>query len=113
MKRITVTNKAGAIVARFDLESAEADRQLAALGAADSAFKKYGETTVTVTELEPTANDLLAACRALRHANYPSIGEQLDALYKARHGDPSDLIEIDAKIAEVKMRYPKPGECSC
>mgnify|MGYP006921296315 CR=1 FL=1 len=113
MKRITVTNKSGALVARFDLEDGDAERQLTALGAPDSAFKKYGEVSVTVADIEPSAHDLVAACRALRHANYPSIGDQLDALYKARHGDPGPLEEVDAKIAEVKARYPKPGECSC
>jgi hypothetical protein len=43
-----------------------------------------------------------------RAAEYPSVGDQLDALYKARQGDSGDLERIDAAIAEVKARYPKP-----
>lgn len=109
MKRIAITNKSGALVARLDLDDAEAERQLAAMCAPDSTFKKYGEVSVTVTEIEETPEQLVAACRSLRHANYPSVGEQLDALYKARHGDPTALEEIDARIADVKSRYPKPA----
>lgn len=108
MKRITVTNETGAIVARFDLEDAEAFRQLAALEAPDSSFRKDGPIQVHVDELDPEALDLMAMCHALRHANYPSIGDQLDALFKARQGDTAALERIDARIADVKARYPKP-----
>lgn len=51
------------------------------------------------------------AYREAREAEYPSIGDQLDALYKERQGDPSELAAIDARIAEVKARHPKPGQC--
>ena len=51
------------------------------------------------------------AYREAREAEYPSIGDQLDALYKARHGDASELAAIDARIAEVKGRHPRPGHC--
>lgn len=51
------------------------------------------------------------AYREARLAEYPSIGDQLDALYKARQGDPGELAEIDARIREVKARHPKPGQC--
>jgi hypothetical protein len=45
----------------------------------------------------------------LRKAQYPSVGDQLDAAYKARQGDSSEQIQIDARIADVKMKYPKLG----
>lgn len=41
---------------------------------------------------------------ALRRAEYPAIGEQLDALWKG--GDAAAA--MTAKIAEVKAKYPKP-----
>jgi hypothetical protein len=50
----------------------------------------------------------LAECRALRAKDYPSIGDQLDAQYKARQGNSADLELIDAQIAAVKAKYPKP-----
>jgi hypothetical protein len=50
----------------------------------------------------------LYALQEKRRLEYPSIGDQLDALYKARHGDPSELQAIDAKIAGVKTKHPKP-----
>lgn len=49
--------------------------------------------------------------RDARLAEYPSIGDQLDALYKARHGDDSELQAIDARIAEVKARHPNIDHC--
>jgi hypothetical protein len=42
----------------------------------------------------------------LRKAEYPSVGDQLDAAYKARHGDPSDQQRLDALIGDIKMKYP-------
>ncbi|MCP5146427.1 MAG: hypothetical protein H6978_16580 [Gammaproteobacteria bacterium] len=49
--------------------------------------------------------------REARLAEYPSIGDQLDALYKARHGDNSDLQAIDAQISEIKSRHPNIDRC--
>lgn len=46
----------------------------------------------------------------LRRAEYPSVGEQLDAAYKARQGDNSAQLQVDAKIKAVKEKYQKPGE---
>ncbi len=48
----------------------------------------------------------------LRRAEYPTVGDQLDAAYKARQGDSSEQIKIDARIADVKMKYPKSGACA-
>lgn len=45
--------------------------------------------------------------KEMRSANYPSIGDQLDALYWARNGDTSQLESIDLKIEETKNLYPK------
>lgn len=41
---------------------------------------------------------------------YPSVGDQLDAAYKARHGDDSDQVRLDALITQVKQQYPKSDE---
>jgi hypothetical protein len=72
---------------------------------------------------EPTAAEIAAArdayreeqatrgYREARRAEYPSVGDQLDALFKARQGDPSELAAVDARIREVKARHPKTGEC--
>jgi len=48
---------------------------------------------------------------ALRRAEYPSIGDQLDAAYKARQGDVTQEIELDKKIRMVKEKYPKTDAC--
>ena len=44
----------------------------------------------------------------LRKSEYPSIEEQLDALFKSRNGDNSELKELDRMIADIKEKYPKP-----
>jgi hypothetical protein len=41
---------------------------------------------------------------ALRRAEYPALGEQLDALWKGGEA----AAEMTAKIAEIKAKYPKP-----
>jgi hypothetical protein len=48
---------------------------------------------------------------AQRLAEYPSVEDQLDAAYKARHGDPADQIRLDEQIAKIKQKYPKSDEC--
>jgi hypothetical protein len=48
---------------------------------------------------------------AMRRAEYPSVEEQLDAAYQARHGDNAKQLEVDEKIRSVKERYPKRDEC--
>lgn len=47
----------------------------------------------------------------LRKAEYPDVGDQLDAAYKARRGDNAEQAAMDALITDIKMRYPKPGSC--
>ena len=61
------------------------------------------------TALEKIKNKDLAAMRA---AEYPSIGDQLDAAYKARHGDNAEQLLLDDKIKMIKEKYQKPGESS-
>jgi len=43
----------------------------------------------------------------LRAQSYPSIGDQLDALYWARQGNDEILQEIDQQIQSVKDQFPK------
>ena len=45
--------------------------------------------------------------RAMRRSEYPSIEDQLDAAFKARHGDTAEQEELDRRIAEIKEKYPK------
>jgi len=66
--------------------------------------------------LKPTKEELIEECIRLkaeyerteyqrqRKPEYPSIGDQLDALFKAGLFPP----EMAAKIQEVKDKYPKP-----
>lgn len=49
--------------------------------------------------------------REMRRSTYPSMGDQLDALYKARLGNEAALRMIDEQIERVKERYPKPEAC--
>ena len=51
-----------------------------------------------------TAEEHNTQYRHQRRAEYPSIGDQLDALWKG--GDA--LAEMQAKIQTVKNKYPKP-----
>jgi XkdW protein len=48
---------------------------------------------------------------SMRRAEYPSVGNQLDAAYKARQGDDTEQLEIDDQIRKVKDKYPKSIEC--
>ena len=53
------------------------------------------------------AKELAAnAYKQLRVNEYPKIGDQLDALFKAGLFPP----EMEARIAAVKAKYPKPTE---
>jgi hypothetical protein len=48
---------------------------------------------------------------AKRLQEYPSVGDQLDAAFKARQGNSVEQNHQDAIIADVKARHPNPGEC--
>ncbi len=65
------------------------------------------ELEAILPTIPPPENDYAE----LRRGEYPSIGDQLDAAYKARHGDSREQFQIDATIAEVKARYPKTDFC--
>lgn len=62
----------------------------------------------TWTARPKTAAERLAEVHLARRGAYPSIGDQLDALFKARAGDPTALAAVDAAIAAVKAAHPKP-----
>jgi hypothetical protein len=46
----------------------------------------------------------------LRKAEYPGIEEQLEAAYEARQGDDTRQKELDARITEIREKYPKSDE---
>jgi hypothetical protein len=48
---------------------------------------------------------------SMRSAEYPSVGDQLDAAYKARQGNDAEQIAIDGLISKVKDKYPNSVEC--
>ena len=48
---------------------------------------------------------------SLRRAEYPSVEDQLKAAYLARQGDTSMQEELDARITEIREKYPKSDEC--
>jgi len=56
-----------------------------------------------------TYAEKLAEIHAARAAAYPPLGDQLDAAFKARMGDGSELAAIDAAIQAVKTAHPKPA----
>ena len=47
---------------------------------------------------------------AQRLREYPSVGDQLDAAYKARQGDDADQLRLDGQISMIKKKYPKSDE---
>ena len=47
---------------------------------------------------------------AQRLKEYPSVGDQLDAAYKARRGDHTEQNQLDALITSIKEKYPKSDE---
>ena len=47
----------------------------------------------------------------MRRAEYPGVGDQLDAAYKARQGNDAEQIAIDELIRKVKDKYPKSVDC--
>jgi hypothetical protein len=48
---------------------------------------------------------------SMRRSEYPSVGDQLDAAYKARQGNDAEQIAIDELISKVKDKYPKSVDC--
>ena len=83
------------------------DEELAEWLAGDS-FKYPEGYWVEYIDLEQDFDYLLAKCHSQRLAEYPSLGDQMDASFKARQGDNSQQLAIDTLIAAVKIKYPKP-----
>jgi hypothetical protein len=59
----------------------------------------------TISDIDPAKDHA-----AQRLKEYPSVGDQLDAAYKARRGDHSEQIRLDTLISQVKEKYPKSDE---
>lgn len=64
----------------------------------------YEQLTQKIAEIE--ASDAALSYQEKRKFEYPSIGDQLDALWKG--GDAA--AEMLAKVQAVKAKYPKPTE---
>ena len=64
--------------------------------------------TYEVTDIDEAYEQELKNFHKNRREAYPTIGEQLDAMYQARNGDDSEIKKIDAIITSVKNKYPKP-----
>lgn len=73
----------------------------------------YGATPKPSKEQLQTALSKIAGKHysQLRKSEYPSVGDQLDATYKARHGENAEQIRLDTRIAEIKLKYPKSDAC--
>jgi hypothetical protein len=63
------------------------------------------ETVVEISKDEIVKPDI-PDYYALRRNEYPSLGDQLDAVWKGVNSQ--DFINMQTKIAEVKAKYPKP-----
>lgn len=73
--------------------------KVASLNLADKAQDQAAEATAAA----------LVAYKEQRKAEYPPIGDQLDALWKKEHlNDDTEWQAIAAEIEAVKARYPKP-----
>jgi hypothetical protein len=83
------------------------DEELAQWLAGDS-FKYPEGYWIEYIDLEQDYDYLLAKCHSLRASEYPSLGDQADAAFKARQGDDSQQLAIDTLIQAVKSKYPKP-----
>ena len=59
----------------------------------------------TISDIDPAKDH---AAQRLRE--YPSVGDQLDAAYKARLGDDTDQARLDGQISMIKKKYPKSDE---
>lgn len=64
--------------------------------------------TVEYIDLTLDYEWLLSEVHRKRREEYPSLGDQMDAMFKARQGDNADLLAIDNKIKAVKAKYPRP-----
>jgi hypothetical protein len=65
-----------------------------------------GQETVIEISKEEIVKPDIPDYYALRRNEYPSLGDQLDAMWKGVNSQ--DFINMQTKIAEVKAKYPKP-----
>lgn len=70
------------------------------------------EEDIKAAMLEVADTDHELEYATMRQAEYPSVGEQLDAAYLARQGDNTKQREIDDRIRRIKEKYPKADD-SC
>ena len=65
-----------------------------------------GEPTVVAISKEEIVKPSIPDYYALRRSEYPSLGDQLDAVWKGV--DSQAFTDMKAKITAVKAKYPKP-----
>jgi hypothetical protein len=65
-----------------------------------------GQETVVEISKEEIVKPDIPDYYALRRNEYPSLGDQLDAMWKGINSQ--DFIDMQAKISAVKVKYPKP-----
>lgn len=53
--------------------------------------------------------DNAAAYKQKRAAEYPAVGDMIDAMAKALEGDASEFSILQAKRTAIKIKYPKPA----
>lgn len=75
----------------------------------DQNYLAKGLADGSITEREATWEECVAEIHRLRKLEYPSVEDQVGAEWWARHGDVSIRDALDAKVAEVKAKYPKPA----
>lgn len=72
----------------------------------DKEYRQQQEK-IQAAEQKKQQNEPTLTYKELRLASYPSIGDQLDALYWASNSNPKLLEEINNKITEIKEKFPK------
>ena len=75
-------------------------------------FSKTSDVPLAVgfeadTVEEVTTEEVTYTYKQARAANYPQMGDQLDALHWARQGDDTQSKAVDEAIKAVKAKYPK------
>lgn len=76
-------------------------------GEASSFAEKELKRKQEEQQREEEAKNRLLTYVDFRQQNYPTLGNQLDALYWARQGDDTVLQQIDEEIENVKTQFPK------
>lgn len=105
---------------RSDMNRTQLETFIADFNHTDSTFNSIEDVPFEVGEqvVAKSSKDLsieadqkykqqILTYKEIRSSQYPSIGDQLDALYWARTGNTTQLDDINVKIAEVKATYPK------